>query len=133
MEDLVKGDLIRLLNERGIEVEKILPRVSFNRSRKEQGGEFDLIAINGKEVVAIEVKTHLIQANVDKFISRMEEFRDIFPEYRDKKVYAGVAYLDENDAAEYAKSKGLFVIKAPGGEAHVSIITNAPDFIPHLF
>ena len=133
MEDLVKGDLIRLLNERGIEVDKILSRVSFNRSKKELAGELDLIAINGTEVVVIEVKTSLIPAHVDKFIKIMETFRDVFPEYKDKKVYAGVAYLDEDDAAEYAMDKGLFVIKAPGGEAHVSTITNSSDFTPHLF
>ena len=131
MEDLVKGDLIRLLNERGIEVDKILSRVS--RSKKELAGELDLIAIHGTEVVVIEVKTRLIQANVNKFMKIMETFRDVFPEYNDKKAYAGVAYLDENDAAEYAMDRGLFVIKAPGGEAHVSTITNSSDFTPHLF
>ena len=133
MEDLVKGDLIRLLNERGIEVDKILSRVSFNRSKKELAGELDLIAINGTEVVVIEVKTSLIPAHVNKFMKIMETFRDVFPEYNDKKVYAGVAYLDENDAAEYAMDRGLFVIKAPGGEAHVSTITNSSEFTPHLF
>ena len=28
------------------------------------------------------------------------------------------------------RDKGLFVIKAPGGKSHVSMITNAPDFTP---
>ena len=133
MEDLVKGDLIRLLNERDIEVDKILSRVSFSRSKKELAGELDLIAINGMEVVVIEIKTSLIQAHVDKFLKIMETFRDVFPEYKDKKVYAGVAYLDEDGAAEYAMDRGLFVIKAPGGEAHVSTITNSSDFTPYLF
>ena len=51
----------------------------------------------------------------------------------DKKVYAGVAYLDENDAAEYAMDRGLFVIKALCGDTHISTITRSSDFTPHLF
>ena len=134
MENLVKGDLVRLLNERDIQVVKTLSRVPFYRSKGEQEGEFDLIAVNGEEVVIVEVKTTLMPSHVDYFIEKLKKFRNVFPEYSDKRIYGSIAYLDDNNmAANYAKDKGLFVIKAPGGESHVSMITNAPDFTPKLF
>ena len=134
MENLVKGDLVRLLNERDIQVVKTLSRVPFYRSKGEQEGEFDLIAVNGEEVVIVEVKTTLMPSHVDYFIEKLKKFRNVFPEYSDKRIYGSVAYLDDNNmGANYAKDKGLFVIKAPGGESHVSMIINAPDFTPKLF
>ena len=134
IENLVKGGLVRLLNERDIQVVKTLSRVPFYRSKGEQEGEFDLIAVNEEEVVIVEIKTTLMPSHVDYFIEKLKKFRNVFPEYSDKRIYGSVAYLDDNNmAANYAKDKGLFVIKAPGGESHVSMITNAPDFTPKLF
>ena len=134
MENLVKGDLVRLLNERDIQVVKTLSRVPFYRSKGEQEGEFDLIAVNGEEVVIVEVKTTLMPSHVDYFIEKLKQFRNVFPEYSDKRIYGSIAYLDDNNmGANYAKDKGLFVIKAPGGESRVSMITNASDFTPKLF
>ena len=45
-ENLVKGSLARKLNERGIQVERVMTNV------KNKFSEFDLIAINGKETLS---------------------------------------------------------------------------------
>ena len=133
MEDLVKGDLINLLNNRKIDVIRILSRVPYYRPDKTQDGEVDLIALNGKELVVVEIKTFLTIQDVNKFIKILNSFKKLFPEYTQKTIYGAVAFLDQNDADDYAKSKGLFVIKAPGGEAKVSTITNSEDFNPKEF
>lgn len=139
MERLVKGDLINLLNDRKMEVIRVLPRVPYYRKDGTTEGEVDLIAINGKELVAVEIKTTLEIQDVNKFIKKiLNPFKKHFPEYIEKTVYGAVAYLDEDEevdvkASEYAKSEGLFVINAPGGEAKVSTITNAEDFKPEEF
>ncbi|MBE0637227.1 MAG: hypothetical protein IH598_01750, partial [Bacteroidales bacterium] len=48
VESLVEGDLIKLLNSRGIKVESIIQRRKGNREGI--NFEFDLIAINGGEI-----------------------------------------------------------------------------------
>lgn len=134
MENLVKGDLVNLLSDRKMDVIRILSRVPYYRPDKTQEGEIDLIAVDGRELVAIEIKTYLTVKSVDKFIKILESFQKYFPEYAKKKIYGGMGYLDErDDAGNYAKSEGLFVIKAPGGKAKVSTITNAKDFEPREF
>ena len=57
IESLVDGDLIRLLNEKGILVERTIQRIKGNH--KGENYEFDIIAENADDVVIVEVKTTL--------------------------------------------------------------------------
>ena len=128
MEALVEGDLIELLKGRGIEVEHTLTNV---RHRGERSWEFDIIAVNGAEVVVVEVKTTLKVRQVDHFLGRMQEFTDLMPRYRESTVYGAVAYLKADEAADrYAERQGLYVIRATGSSAS---ITNPRDFRPRTF
>ena len=139
LENLVKGDLVKLLNERNIKVDRVQPRLAAFGSNRRKVGEFDLVAINGDEIVALEVKTTLTKGKVEKFIDKLKMFKKYFPEYRDKVILGGVAFLCEPEdeeargAAEYAEEKGLFVILSPGGEGNVSIMSNSKDFKPKSF
>ena len=134
MESLVQGDLLKLMGARGIAVEKILPKVCLGRADKTIAMEFDLIAINGEEVVVVEVKTTLTNGKIDKFIKKLENFKNIFPEYKDKKIYGCVAYLGEHEkSARESEENGLFVIKAPGGVSNIATIINPLDFKPRPF
>ena len=135
MENLVKGDLVGLLKERGIEVVRVQPRVIYLYENGDRKGEIDLLAINGEEVVAVEVKTRLIRKNVDHFVTRkLVNLKSFLPEYRDKKVYGAVAYLDTADGSgEYAAERGLFVIEAGGGRPNLSAIVNERNFEPKVF
>ena len=128
MEALVEGDLIDLLQARGIEVEHTLTNV---RHRAERSWEFDIIAVNGAEVVVVEVKTTLKVRQVDRFVRRMQEFTNLMPRYRGSTVYGAVAYLKADESSdEYAERQGLFVIRATGSSA---TITNPQDFSPRAF
>ena len=128
MEALVEGDLIELLKERGIEVEHTLTNV---RHRGERSWEFDIIAVNGAEVVVVEVKTTLKVRQVDRFVGLMQEFTDLMPRYRGSTVYAAVAYLKADEGSDsYAARQGLYVIRATGSSAS---ITNPQDFRPRAF
>ena len=128
MEALVEGDLIELLTERGIEVEHTLTNV---RHRGERSWEFDIIAVNGTEVVVVEVKTTLKVRQVDHFVGRMQEFTDLMPRYRGSTVYGAVAYLKADEASDrHAERQGLYVIRATGSSAS---ITNPRDFRPRAF
>ena len=138
LENLVKGDLVKVLRERNIEVVKVQPRLVYYKNGKEIG-DFDLVAVNGKEIVAIEVKTTLTVRKVQKFIDDLKMFKHYFPEYKDRVIYGGVAYLCEPEdeeaqgAANFSKKNGLFVIISPGGESNVTTISNPQGFKPTAF
>ena len=129
MESLVKGDLIRLLNERSIHVNDIA-----KEREKHIGGEtyeFDIIAIDGHEVVAVEVKTTMRLEDVMDFAEKMGKFKKIFPAYANDNVYGAMAYLKEDEgAARKAEKCGFFVIRATGSSAS---IINPREFVPKLF
>jgi Cdc6-like AAA superfamily ATPase len=46
------------------------------------------VAINGNEVVIVEVKNKLKRDNVDNFIDKqIPNFKILFPQYKDYKIY----------------------------------------------
>ncbi|MCB1192490.1 MAG: YraN family protein [Leptospiraceae bacterium] len=129
MESLVEGDLIPLLNARGIFVNQTSQRLKkiFNN----QDFEIDIVAKNGKEVVFVEVKTTLTPDDVKDFLNKLQIIKTVFPEYADNIVYGAIAYLrSESDAHLRAIRKGLFVIRATGKSAS---IINSEDFRPTHF
>ena len=129
MEALVKGDLIKLLKERNIHVTGIAKEHERLFSGKQY--EFDIIAINGDEIVVVEVKTTLKKKDVDHFTNKLKDFKNIFHEYTDKKVLGAVAYLKEHTGSvQYSIRQGLFVIRATGSS---SSIINEKGFHPKVF
>lgn len=129
MESLVEGDLVPLLKERGIEVERTLQRMTGRRNGEHF--EIDIVAANGAEVVVVEVKTTLKSEDVTDFLDKLSQFVEWSPEYRERQIHGAVAYL-KSDASvtKYAARRGLFVIRATGNSAS---IVNEPDFKPRVF
>ena len=134
VESLVRGDLVKLLNARGIDVTGTYPnvRVSYvedSGGRREK--EFDVVVRNGEEVVAVEVKTTLKPKDVKKFMQSMKVFTRFFPDHVTKRVYGAVAYIRcDSEADLYAERQGLYVIRATGDSAS---IVNAEEFRPRSF
>ena len=129
IESLVEGDLVKLLNEKGIEVDSTLT----NMKGQYEGvnWEFDIVAVNGREVVLVEVKTVLKVRDVDHFKKKLKVFTSWRPEYRGKRVYGAVAYLRAGESSSnYAENQGLFVIRATGNS---SSIINKKGFKPKVF
>ena len=129
VESLVEGDLIALLQARDIEVESTHPRVSGRRNGEHY--EFDILAINGQEVVVVEVKTTLRSEDVTYFLGRLARFTEYEPVWKGKKIFGAVAYLKTDAFVQaYAERQGLFVIRATGSSAS---IINQADFQPRVF
>ena len=129
MESLVEGDLVPLLQARGISVQSTHPRVRGRRNGEHY--EFDILAGNGEEMVVVEVKTTLKVDDVKQFLDKLKKFTEYEPDYRGKQIYGAVAYLrTEQDSELYAERQGLFVIRATGNSA--SIINDA-GFVPRVF
>ncbi len=129
MESLVEGDLVPLLKRRGIAVERTLQRVT--EKRDGEHFEVDILAINGAEVVVVEVKTTLRSEDVTRFVDKLKRFLEFCPEYRRHAVYGAVAYLKSDGTVDvFAERQGLFVIRATGSSAS---ITNETGFVPRVF
>ena len=131
VESLVSGPLLKMLQKRNIKVTGIFPHGT--AQYKDSEGKFkeceiDIMARNGQELVAVEVKSTLGAKQVDHFLDVLKRFTLFFPEYRDKKIYGAVAYLKLYQSADrYAMKQGLFVIKATGDSAY---IVNKDTFKP---
>ena len=129
MESLVEGDLVPLLQARGISVQSTHPRVRGRRNGEHY--EFDILAGNGEEMVVVEVKTTLKVDDVKQFLDKLKKFTEYEPDYRGKQIYGAVAYLrTEQDSELYAERQGLYVIRATGNSAS---IINTEDFRPRVF
>ncbi len=129
LESLVEGDLVPLLNGRGIAVESTQERRKGRRNGEHF--EFDILAVNRRDVVVVEVKTTLRSEDVTRFLTKLSAFTDWAREYRGKRVLGAVAYLKSDSAVTtYAERRGLFVIRATGSSAS---IRNAEDFEPRSF
>ncbi|MDD3135436.1 MAG: hypothetical protein PHF64_02935 [Methanoregula sp.] len=129
VESLVEGDIITLLNQRGIEVTATIKRRAGCRDGINY--EFDIIAINGNEIVIIEVKTTLRPGDIRDFLKKLKQAKNWMPEYSDKKIYGAVAFLTEDSGtSSLAERKGLFVIRATGDSAS---IVNRIDFVPQCW
>jgi hypothetical protein len=129
VESLVEGTLIKLLKKKKISVES----TALREKKKYKGKqiEIDIIAKNGKEIVAVEVKTTLSPADIKDFMEVLKVFHDAFPDYSSKTLYGAVAYISkEGDADIFAEKQGLFVIKATGEGA---VITNEKNFQPRVW
>jgi len=126
VESLVEGDIVNLLNQKGINVTDIIKRREGRRDGIDY--EFDIIAINGSEMVIVEVKTTLTPEDIGQFLKKLTQAKDWMPEYADKIVYGAVAFISEDTGSSVmAEKNGLFVIKATGDSAS---IVNADNFVP---
>ncbi len=134
VESLVEGDLVRLLNRRGIKVHRSACRVEASYPLDDgtrRHREFDIVVANGEEVVVVEVKTTLRPDDVDRFVDTMRDVARYLPEYASSTVYGAVAYIRcESKTKEYADQQGLYVIRATGNSAS---IVNDENFKPESF
>jgi len=129
VESLVEGDVIKILNERGIEVTDTLRRRTGRRDGIDY--EFDIIAINGTDIVIIEVKTTLRPGDVRDFLKKLKQAKNWMPEYSDKNIYGSMAVISEYAVtAAMGEKKGLFVIRATGDSAS---IINQENFQPKIW
>lgn len=130
MEALVDGDLVALLQGQGIDVKGT--RNSLKGDFEGERCEFDIVAVNGEEVVVVEVKTTLQVRDVNRFVSRsLKYFTKICQEYEGQTIYGAVAFLKGHESVvSHAVKQGLFVIRATGSSAS---IVNSKGFMPKKF
>jgi hypothetical protein len=129
VEEMVKPAVVRLFRERGIEVHEVYPDVEVERGG--EGIQIDILVVNESEAVLVEVKSKLVQADVDAHMERLGKFKHLLPRYGDIRVMGAVAAMVvPKDVARYAYRQGLFVL-AQSGESVV--ILNDGGFKPNTW
>ncbi|PSR17710.1 DUF3782 domain-containing protein [filamentous cyanobacterium CCP3] len=118
----VRPAVVRLFQDRGIDVHEVYDGVSVQRG--EEGIEIDLLVVNTTEAVVVEVKSKLTQADVDEHLERLGKFKRLMPRYGDVRAIGAVAgMVVPRDVARYAYRRGLFVL-AQSGDG-IDILNNA--------
>jgi len=128
-EELFYRNLKSMFKERGI----IFNSVRRNLRKRRDDREYDIVATNGTQVLVVEVKNKLRRKQIDQFLEeRLPEFKEKFPQYKDKELLGAVgALVVKDDVARYAEKKGLFVLTQTdeGG----ATILNKEKFKPKVF
>lgn len=115
IEALVQPSVIRLFQNRGIDVHYVSQRVKSQLNGRSK--EIDLLLENGDVVVAVEIKTTLRINDVDDFLADLGEFHHFYPKFARNRLYGAVAGLDiVEEADRYAYRRGLFVLQVSGEE-----------------
>ncbi|MCA2600291.1 MAG: DUF3782 domain-containing protein, partial [Microcystis sp. M29BS1] len=105
----VRPAVVRLFQERGIDVHEFHPGISVKRDN--EGLEIDLLVVNDTDAILVEVKSKLTQRDVDEHLQRVAKFKRLMPRFRDVKALGAVAaMIVPNEVASYACRQGLFVL-----------------------
>jgi len=129
VEELVEPAVLRLFQEKGIDIKEVYPRARVKRQGIAM--EIDILAVDDTDLVVVECKSRLSKDDVDEFIEKLTRFKIAFPHYQNYRAYGAVAGIEINEGIDrYAYKKGLFVIK-PSGDT-VAIINDA-DFQPNTW
>ncbi|MBC1195187.1 DUF3782 domain-containing protein [Microcystis aeruginosa BLCCF158] len=129
VEELVEPAVLRLFQEKGIDIKEVYPRARVKRQGIAM--EIDILAVDDTDLVVVECKSRLSQDDVDEFIEKLTRFKIAFPHYQNYRAYGAVAGIEINEGIDrYAYKKGLFVIK-PSGDT-VAIINDA-NFQPNTW
>ena len=125
----VRPAVVRLFQERGIDVHEFHPGISVKRDN--EGLEIDLLVVNDTDAILVEVKSKLTQRDVDEHLQRLAKFKRLMPRFRDVKALGAVAaMIVPNEVASYACRQGLFVLVQSGENV---IILNDAEFTPRVW
>ncbi|HCO77100.1 MAG TPA: DUF3782 domain-containing protein [Rhodocyclaceae bacterium] len=131
VQDMVEPAVVRLFQEQGIPVHRVMPNV---RARDDAGQtvmEIDLLVINGDHAIAVECKSRLTTDDVDEHLERLSRFKAAFPEYADKLLHGAVAAMGAPDeVVRYAEKQGLYVLVQADDDV---VVRNQPGFTPRTW
>ncbi|MCA2518024.1 DUF3782 domain-containing protein, partial [Microcystis sp. M59BS1] len=75
----VRPAVVRLFQERGIDVHEFHPGISVKRDN--EGLEIDLLVVNDTDAILVEVKSKLTQRDVDEHLQRLAKFKRLMPRF----------------------------------------------------
>ena len=82
---------------------------------KQKKSEHDILLVNGKAVAIVEVKYKARKEDVEKLISKLPDFRELYPQYQSHRTYLGLAAMSFEDGVENESAQnGVAIIKQVG-------------------
>ncbi|MEI6140265.1 MAG: hypothetical protein WCP85_13440 [Mariniphaga sp.] len=128
--EMVKPRIIKLFKDKGIPIKTTLQNV-VGLLGDENYYEIDLLLINSKIAVAVEIKSSLSVDDVKEHLERLEKIQKVQPERIDLSgatlMGAVAGMIVENDADKYAYKQGLYVLRQKGNLVE---IMNDDKFMP---
>lgn len=112
IEGLMEPSAMRMFQERGYNINRCWK--NFNKYVKDLDKrlEVDLLLLDDEIAIIVEVKTNCTCKNIDHFVAQMQNFKEVCPEYADKKILLAIAAINyDREALQYAHKQGLFVIR----------------------
>jgi len=108
----------QLFGEHFDECYSLVKRYSKENQKK---GEHDILLVNGKSVAIVEVKYKARKEDIQKIINRLPNFRILFPEYKEHRIYLGLAALSFDKGVENESIKeGIAIVKQVGDMVVIS-------------
>jgi len=134
--DLFRRNMKPMMRKRWIEVDNISTR--FKSAIKLEDGtmlqwEYDLMWINWKDIVVVEVKNKMRDDYITKFVDKqLPKFKTLFPQYKDYNLYGWIWWLIVWEHQEKKAEKAwLFVFTQ--WKDWSAVLMNKPDFEAKLF
>jgi DNA repair exonuclease SbcCD ATPase subunit len=117
-EGLMASDLYEKFEAIGLDFDSSIPNYELKEKKtKRMLAEVDMLLLNGTIAMAVEVKTHMTQGDVNKHLKRMVTLRRELPNslFANRTLYGAMASVKASKAArEYAITHGFFVIELTG-------------------
>ena len=99
----------------GEKFDKLLKSVVMFDENNKTIGEIDIMLVNGKAIAIYEVKFRVRKKNVDSVLKKIKPFRKKFPEYKDHKVFLGIASMVfDKEIEDKCIENGIAVLKQVG-------------------
>ena len=112
-EEFFFNSLIKNLHIGDMYFDEIIKNMEKHRGKKQE--EYDLLLVNGNTAAIIEVKYKAHSNDLKKLDRKIQNFKPLFPDYKDYKVYGGLASFHFNDnAKEETLNRGYFVLQRSG-------------------
>ena len=101
MESLVEGDLIRILNEKGIEI----AHTSTNVKQRGRGdnSDYDIITVNGQEARGDRSQDYVTSDSVKDYLKNLRKFTTSMPHDKNKTIYGAVAWLRAEEESDLTR------------------------------
>ena len=96
---------------------------NLNKSQGSLQDEFDLVMVNGTDVLVIETKYKAHKSDLDRLLNKkFPNFKQLYPQYKDYQHHLGLASFHINDnLKEQALNKNVIVLKRKGKVIEASI------------
>ena len=134
--DLFRRNMKWMMSKRGIDVDEI--KTKFKNSIKQNSGkmldgEYDLLWINGSDIVVVEVKNKMRDDYITKFVDKqLPKFKTLFPQYKDYNLYGGIWWLIVWSHQEKKAEKAWLFVFTQWKDG-TAVLMNKPDFKAKVF